>query len=330
MASRLDRGPKCDILLRAAIVETNFCRHLDIHGGHVAAAVQLAAQTHFTTTLAAQNQPDILTLHLVFLLACVPQPMQITIVDLKVGKLTSTIQLEVRQKDKLKAIATATSTNFDQPVGQTAKTAWAFHPPPKPAPDFAKVLAHAPDDNWLPMTLAGEIGPFTRRLLTLHPRDGFPTPGICDAWNTIRGELMDATDLTMMTDCMPSMSDTLLRNGGVYDAHRVFKSVKAWAVENPGVPARLTNSFEDAVGATSFDMSLTLDVQFKRRLPREGQEWVFTRAAARMMEGGRIDLDVTLCDHNMDVLCLSHHTVMALDAGRKFTGGRKERPKSSL
>ncbi|KFY91758.1 hypothetical protein V500_04476 [Pseudogymnoascus sp. VKM F-4518 (FW-2643)] len=297
-----------------------------LHGGHVAAAVQLAAQTHFTTTLAAQNQPDILTLHLDFLLACVPQALHITVVDLKVGKGTSTIQLQVMQKDKLKVIAIATSTNFSQSVGPTAKSDWAFlHPPPKPVPDFDKVAAHKPDDNWLPAILSGEILPFTRRQLTLSPRGGFPTAGICDAWYNFPGDRMDTTCLTMMTDCIPSMSDALLHNNGPYDAHKMFKSTKAWADENPGVPAPLTNSLEDAARATIFNMTLTLDIEFKRRPPRGGQEWIFSRSATRIMQDGRMDLDVTLCDHNMDILCLSRQAVMVLDAGRKFTTRKKER-----
>jgi hypothetical protein len=41
-------------------------------------------------------------------------------------------------------------------------------------------------------------------------------------------------------------------------------------------------------------------------------------------EDGRLDLDVTLCDHNMDVLCLSRQTIVALDAKRKFGTGKKD------
>ncbi|OBT67388.1 hypothetical protein VE03_03071 [Pseudogymnoascus sp. 23342-1-I1] len=301
----------------------------NLHGGHIAAAVQLAAQTHFTTTLAAQNQPDIFTLHLDFLLACAPEALQITVVDLKVGKGTSTIQLQVMQKDKLKVIAIATSTNFSPSValGPTAKSDWALlHPDPKPAPDFDKVAAHKPDENWLPAIVLGEILPFSRRLLTLNPRGGFPTAGVCDAWYTLPGDRMDTTCLTMMADFVPSMSDTLLRNNSPYDAHRIFKSIEAWADENPGVPAPLTyNSLEDAARATIFNMTLTLDIEFKRRPPGGGQEWIFSRSATRIIQDGRMDLDVTLCDHNMDILCLSRQSLMVLDAGRKFTTRKKER-----
>jgi hypothetical protein len=256
--------------------------------------------------------------------------MTITVVDLKLGKGTSTIQLQLTQKDKLRVIAIATFNNFGQPIGPTAETAWAFHPPPKPVPHFQNILARQPDDNWLPAILDGEILPFNRRQLSLSPRGGFPTAGVCDAWYTFPGERMDATYLTMMTDCIPSLSDTLLRNNGPFDAHRFSRSIEAWAENNPGVPAPLGNSVKDAVRATTFNMSLTLDIEFKGRLPPRGLDWLFVRAATRMMQDGRMDLDVTLCDHNMDILCLSRQAIHVLEAGRKLGAGNKEKHKSSL
>lgn len=47
-------------------------------------------------------------------------------------------------------------------------------------------------------------------------------------------------------------------------------------------------------------------------------------------EDGRLDLeDVTLCDHNMDVLCLSRQTIVALDAKRKFGTGKMKTHKKN-
>jgi hypothetical protein len=76
--------------------------------------------------------------------------------------------------------------------------------------------------NWAPAVYKGEILPVTGRLLVLDPRDGFPDNGVCDAWRGFMGdERIDATYLPLMGEIMPSLSDTLLRNGGPYDA-RVF------------------------------------------------------------------------------------------------------------
>ncbi|KAI2613922.1 thioesterase family protein [Hypoxylon fragiforme] len=292
-----------------------------LHGGCVAAALHHAAATHIATEpkLAAKNQPDILTLHLEFLRPCDARESTIAIRDLKVGERTSTLQLELWQGEKMKVVALATSINMDRSNGPTHPTAWALHPPPKPVPDFAAVLAHRPDEHWLPAHFAGDVIPFTRRMLVLDPRDGFPVDGICDAWATFLGdERMDATYLALMTDYIPSMSDTLLRNGGFYDARANFAKVDEWAMEHPGVPAELTNFLKDAAKLTIFNNTVTLDIEFKRRLPEEGLQWVFTRLASRMMEDGRLDAEVTLCDEKMDLVCVARQVILVLDAKRKF------------
>ncbi|KAI1394398.1 thioesterase family protein [Hypoxylon trugodes] len=302
---------------------------LALHGGCVAAAIHHAASTHLSTTLAAQNQPDILTLHIEFLRACDVREngSVVTVTDLKLGLGTSTIQLVLSQSGKTKVLALATSTNFDKPVGPSAPTAWSFHPPPKPAPDFAKVLAHQPDENWIPARILGDVLPFTHRILYLNPREGFKFDGVCDAWNTANGEPMDATFLAFMTDIIPSMSDTLLRNGGLYDAHRRQAQAMQWDQEHPGVPVKLVNTLKEAMEGTFNNFTVTLDIEFKRRLPKEGVRWVFERTATRMLEDGRMDVDVTICDEMMAILCLSRQVILVLDAKRRF-GGKK--PQSTL
>ncbi|KAI0006423.1 thioesterase family protein [Xylariaceae sp. FL0662B] len=295
-----------------------------LHGGCVAAAIYHAATTHLVTeeTLAVLNQPDLLTLHLEFLRACELRDSTITVTELKVGARTSTLQLKLSQGGETKVIALATSINLEIP-GITAATAWRLHPPPEPLPDFEAVLAHKPDAHWLPTHLAGEILPFTRRVLTLNPRSGFPVDGVCDAWNAFQGdERMDAAYLALMTDYIPSMSDTLLRNGGLYDARRSFARIEQGVREHPGVPAELTNSFKEARQSSIFNNTVSLSIEFKRRLPKEGIQWMFTRVESRMLEGGRLDLDITICDQKMDLLCIARQAVLVLDARRKFKDGK--------
>lgn len=144
-----------------------------------------------------------------------------------------------RQNDKVKVIAIATSTNFDRALGPTvvAPAAWTFSPPPKPKPDFAALLANKPDPNWVTGSYDGEIVPMTSRMLFVNPRSPLPPDGVWDAWYTFRGdERMDSTYLAFMTDVMPSMSDTLLRNGGPYDGHVFQGKAEQWAGHYPGVP----------------------------------------------------------------------------------------------
>ena len=291
-----------------------------LHGGCIAAAIHHVAATHLATepALVARNQPDILTLHFDFLRPCAVRETTITVTELKIGARTSTLQLQMAQDGQTKVLALATSVNMDSP-GPTGATAWQLRPSPPPAPDFEAVAAHKPDAHWLPAHLSGEIFPLTRHMMYLNPREGFPTDGICDAWNTFLGdERMDATYLTLMTDVVPSMSDTILRNGGLYDAHKTFAQAKEWAREHPGIPCELTNSLKEAMRASIHNNTVTLDIEFKRRLPKEGVQWIFARAESRMLENGRLDLDVTICDRDMNLLCVARQAILVLEAERKF------------
>lgn len=293
----------------------------------MAAIVHLAAATHFTTTLSSQNQPDVLSLHLDFLRTCTHDPFTINITDLKIGKGSSTIQLHVGQNGELKVLALATSTNFDHVLGPTVKTDWSLVPAPKPQPDFDKIHAYKPDENWLPGRMTGEIIPFLKRMLVLSPRDGFPVAGVCDAWNSFFApERIDATYLALLTDIIPAMPDTLLRNGGIFDAHRMFALLEKGAKENPGIPPEVTNSLAHAMKAELWDFTLVLDIEFKTRLPEDGLQWTFTRASTKVLNGGRMDLDVTICDDKMNVVCLARQLILALDARRKFSKKSRHGP----
>ncbi|KPM46155.1 hypothetical protein AK830_g252 [Neonectria ditissima] len=289
-----------------------------LHGGSVAAVIHLAATTHFATTLKKYNQPDVLTLHIEFLRYCVPNDLEITITDLKRGAVHCTIQLQLSQEGQLKAIATATSTNFNEPLGPTVTTDWILDPPPKPTPNFAKIKASEPDENWIPGRIAGEVIPISRHMLVLSPRGGFPVAGMCEAWNGFTAEAMDATCVTLLCDMMPSMSDTLLRNGGMYDAHSKFATMEKWAEKNPGVVCEMTNSLAEAADASLFENTLSMNIEFKKRIPEAGLQWAFTRATTKKMDGGRMDLDITICDEQMELICNARQVILVLDAKKRF------------
>ena len=172
-----------------------------------------------------------------------------------------------RQDDKVKVIALATSTNFDNALGPTvsASESWKFSPPARPKPNFDAVLAHKPDPNWVPAIFDGEILPMTGRLLVLNPRGEFPEHGVCDAWNGFLGdERIDATYLSVMAEIMPSMSDTLLRNGGTYDARVFREKAEQWAQKHPGVPLVINSNSVAEVSFPSRQSQTTNDLTICR------------------------------------------------------------------
>ncbi|KJZ72153.1 hypothetical protein HIM_08418 [Hirsutella minnesotensis 3608] len=296
-------------------------------GGCVAAQIHHAAATHLSRdpALVARNQPDILNLHIEFLYPCEHYESIISVKSVRIGAATSVLELRLDQKGKTRVIAFATSTNFDKVIGPSAETAWSLEHPPPPRPDFDRILASQPDEHWLAGRLAGEVIPLTSRLIGMSPRRGYTVAGICDAWNGFVGaERMDGTYLAMMADMIPSMSDTLQRSG-LYDAHAFLDKKKRWDQQHPGSHTILSNTVAEAMQSSTFNVTAVMDLRFKQRLPEDGQRWIFTRTSAKMLKDGRMNVDITLCNENMELLCEAHQLILVLEAQRKFN-----RAKSTL
>lgn len=84
------------------------------------------------------------------------------------------------------------------------------------------------------------------RIIGLWPRGGFAAPGVCDNWYTMKGdEQVDETYVTLMTDLTSSMSDTLLQNGGLHDAHIFRDGAERWANDHPGTICQLEINFAE-------------------------------------------------------------------------------------
>lgn len=63
-----------------------------------------------------------------------------------------------------------------------------------------------------------------------------------------------------------------------------------------------------------------MDLQFKRRLPEKQTMWAFTRVTSRMLEGGRMDMDLIICDEELTPICLARQAMLVLDAKKRFKG----------
>lgn len=293
-----------------------------ILGGCIASIIYSAAETHFRTTLASLQQPDVHTLHIEFFRPCIPGPSTIVVTDLKLGKGSCFIQLNLTQDNEVRCTALATSTNFAVQIGPTAKTDVGFLPKLPPLPELRKVETNQPDENWIPSKTIGELLPLLKRMTFLYPAKGQLTDGIIDYWCAFdKPERFEGIHLALLSDVAPSPSDTLLRTGGIYDAHKIWRLKKETAETTPGKPAIIANSLKEAAGAQIWNTTLTMDLQFKRRLDEE-MTWTFTRVTTRMLEGGRMDLDLTICDEQLVPICLVRQLMLVIDAKRRFKGDK--------
>jgi hypothetical protein len=284
----------------------------------VAAVIYSTASNYLTTALAKYKQPDVFTLHVEYLRYCTTQTLDIDIIDLKRGSSHCTIQLQVSQEKQLKAVALITSTNFCQTLGPTSDTQWALNPSPTSIPDFHKILSNNPDSKWVPGLTKGEVFPMGQRIISLYERGGMQVDGLLDAWNRFPGEKMQASHISFMCDFMPSMADTLLRSDGMYDGRSNLRKMEAWAGKNPGVVCELMTSLSEAANAKFSENTVSLDIEFKKRLPEDGLRWIFSRVVTKKLHGGRMDMDVTICDERMDLVCLSKQVVLVLDAKKRY------------
>lgn len=88
-------------LLRGQFNTAMSLTFIGVHGGILAAILEVADKEHFTTTLSAQNRPDLLSMHLEFLRTCFHDSFIITITDVKLGRGTSTIQMYLTQHESV-------------------------------------------------------------------------------------------------------------------------------------------------------------------------------------------------------------------------------------
>lgn len=80
---------------------------------------------------------------------------------------------------------------------------------------------------------------------------------------------------------------------------------------------------------TIINTTLILDIEYKRRLPENGLRFTFTRAIAKCLLDGRMDVDLTICNEDMEVVCLAKHLMIAIGVQTKF-GTDKVGPEAKL
>jgi hypothetical protein len=68
--------------------------------------------------------------------------------------------------------------------------------------------------------------------------------------------------------------------------------------------------------------TVTLNIDMKKHLPKDGVEWLYSRIVTKVVRGGRTDLDVSVLDENGEVIALSTQVGLVVSASRNV-GSRK-------
>lgn len=139
-------------------------------------------KTHFSSSLAKQNQPHTIALHIEFLRRTQAGLATFKVDDVKLGRQTSIVHVTMEQDGRQEVIAYATNSNIDTEEGFSFDTQYKLTPPP-PSVDLAK-LEQDTDPNWkkqAEMPFA-EFRKATKRINFHFPRDGQRHLNFADEW----------------------------------------------------------------------------------------------------------------------------------------------------
>ena len=276
---------------------------------------QQVASSHFATTLSKQNSPHTMTMHVSFLRRTEVGPAIFTVKDTKLGLRTSTIHITLTQQNREEVVAYITNTNFSTETGVSFPTNFELSPP---APKVViKRLEQDEDTNWAESHLQPflEFRKAVQHVRFYFPRLGQPHPSVLDQWMRFAsGELFTNKTLGYVVDMFPQILETYRFDGKdpfAADVSRrpnkedVAKAKKAGEARGP-----------------SWYPTVLLNLDVKKDLG-EGVEWLFVRCRTKAIRGGRFDLEVLVYDVGGELVAISNHVALAVDASRNLAK-RKE------
>lgn len=65
--------------------------------------------------------------------------------------------------------------------------------------------------------------------------------------------------------------------------------------------------------------TLSLSLEIKKLPPPGGWKWLFVRIEAGVIKNGRFDINVTICNEDKEIVAISRHVAVILDATRNNT-----------
>jgi len=301
-----------------------FCIGTVPHGGYVTSCFLEVAQLHFKSTLASQNQPHTIALHLDFLRRTHVGPALFTVQDVKIGRQTSVIHVSLSQSldsngeppseeanVREEVVGYITNSNISTETGMTLTTGFELDPPP-PTVNLAH-LGQGKDELWarqdnMPFATFRKA---TKKIQYHFPVGGQVDQGISDEWLRFStGEKFTNASLGFVCDIFPTPVETLLGEENPYD----INTSKRQAASNDT--------------AKFWYPTMLLNLEIKKALPEDGVEWLFVRTRPKEIKNGRMDLEIVIMDSEGGIVALSHHVCFVLGSERNTA--KRSNPKSMI
>jgi len=247
-------------------------------------------KTHFATSLAKQDQPHTIALHVEFLRRTQAGTATFKVDDVKLGRQTSIVHVSMEQDGRQEIVAYVTNSNITKEEGFSFDTEYKLSPPVIPV-DIAK-LEQDTDPNWArqkEMPFA-KFRKASSRVQFHFPRVGHTVKSGADEWLCFSdGSNFTDTSIGFVADMFPQ----------IIERHRDQKQGPFWYP------------------------TLLLNLDIKKALPKEGVKWLQIRVEMKKIKNGRMDLEVFVHDAQGDLVALSHHVGFVLDASRNTAARTK-------
>ncbi|KAL8692774.1 MAG: hypothetical protein Q9224_003891 [Gallowayella concinna] len=241
-------------------------------------------------------------------------PARFTVRDVKLGRRTSTIHLSLTQPDNAEpsVVGYLTQSNLHTEQGISLPTKWTLHPPRLPL-SSTLALKDDKDPNWTCHHLSPHLSKFRKAAHKTEwylPRQGQLEPAMADEWICLAdGGKFTQTALGFVADQFPQLVD-------------IYPGTAPAAAQSK---EKVVSASRREAGKTMWYPTMLLNLEVKKALPEEGVEWLFVRVGAKKIERGRMDLEVVVLDEEGELVAVSQHVCLILDAERNLTRGRGSR-----
>lgn len=282
------------------------------NGGYVATIFLRVAREYLTP----RNQPDTIAAHWEFLSRTVTGRAILVVEEIKPGRSMTVIHISLYQTGLLPqapwissgtvdgraesekvVVAYLTNRSIAAESGISLNTGWSLQPKFPAVKDFSKLLANE-DPQWSPLDLVIQRRVTAVKQLNIyHSREALEKSGrtsLVDVWISAKnGEPFKDPALGFLIDATASFVVELQR--------------PRTADEPPSAGGKFTQK------AAFWYPTLVMNLDVKKRLPEDGEKWLFLRSYAKQILNGRSDIEIIVCDGAGDIVALSHHVAMIVN-----------------
>ncbi|KAL8785768.1 MAG: hypothetical protein Q9195_008511 [Heterodermia aff. obscurata] len=338
-ALKLDRSVDGEYTTR---FPSSFCFGSRAHGGLLVSLVQRAAALHFQSPTNKPAHPDVLELKMHFLRPVTAGDLSIRLDDVMLGKQTSTIEARVSQGGKLclmGLVRYATDRfnpfpsnrpghlrhwlldlnlhrsmgNFATINGISFPTAWSLSP--KLAPASLTLLARDSDPGWLSYQCPWHPESYRRPqsyvkfFVPLHLRD----PSFRDSWITPSDPSLVFRNehLGFVGDMTLPILDNFCDGVGSHTATIAACLEQKRDRQNGTVP--VADAESGAFATPLAPVTLSLNMEIKKKLPGGGTRWLFSRCRAREIRNGRMDHEIVILDGEEQLVAVVQQVFQVFD-----------------